>query len=127
MFGEHSKGLLYKLDPGYAVSDNSWNSGRWYDTLFATLYPLNLETGNNVAFSAMAPELLLSHRGGQLSPGVRTSPSATARSGLSRIRSTSWTFNTGNADSYSDAMPDNTTFMSVPDNGSRRQVGIATC
>ena len=42
MFGEHSKGHLYLLDPGYAVSDNCWNSGRWYDTLFATIYPVNL-------------------------------------------------------------------------------------
>lgn len=25
-----------------------------------------------------------------------------------------WTFNTGNADSYGDAMPDNTTYVTVP-------------
>ena len=51
MFGEHSKGHLFILDPGYAVSDNSWQSGRWYDTLFATMYPLNLAAGNNLAIS----------------------------------------------------------------------------
>lgn len=50
MFGEHSKGHLYLLDPGYAISDNCWNSGRWYDTLFATLYPVNLLIGNNISF-----------------------------------------------------------------------------
>ncbi len=32
-------------DPYYYVSDNSWQSGRWYDTLFATLYPMNTNLG----------------------------------------------------------------------------------
>ena len=47
IFGEQSKGHLFILDPGYAVSDSSWNSGRWYDTLFSTLYPMNLAMGNS--------------------------------------------------------------------------------
>ena len=42
MFGEHSHGKLLTYDWAYGVSDNSWNSGRWYDTLFATFYPLNV-------------------------------------------------------------------------------------
>jgi prepilin-type processing-associated H-X9-DG protein len=41
-FGEHSHGLLKKFDLSYGVSDNSWNSGRWYDTLFASYYPPNV-------------------------------------------------------------------------------------
>ncbi len=40
-FAEHSHLQMYSYDPAYAVSDNSWNSGRWYDTLFATFYPPN--------------------------------------------------------------------------------------
>ena len=71
LFGEHSKGLLYKLDPGYAVSDGCWNSGRWYDTLFATLYPLNPGNGNNTRWRHQERQLLLSHRGGQLAPRRR--------------------------------------------------------
>ncbi len=69
IFGEHSKGHLYILDPGYAVSDNSWNSGRWYDTLFATLYPLNLAIGNNIGFGGTTNASLL------LSNGCRQLPS----------------------------------------------------
>jgi prepilin-type processing-associated H-X9-DG protein len=42
MFGEHSHGKLLTNDWKYGVSDNSWNSGRWYDTLFATYYPPNV-------------------------------------------------------------------------------------
>ncbi len=41
LFGEHCHGNLLTYDTRYGVSDNSWQSGRWYDTLFATLYPLN--------------------------------------------------------------------------------------
>ena len=29
-------------DPGFALSDGQWNSGRYYDTLFATWYPPNV-------------------------------------------------------------------------------------
>ena len=46
MFSEHSKGHLFIIDPTYAVSDCSWNSGRYYDTLISTLYPMNLGMGN---------------------------------------------------------------------------------
>jgi prepilin-type processing-associated H-X9-DG protein len=42
MFGEHSHGKLLVNDWNYGVSDNSWQSGRWYDTLFATFYPPNV-------------------------------------------------------------------------------------
>jgi prepilin-type N-terminal cleavage/methylation domain-containing protein/prepilin-type processing-associated H-X9-DG protein len=48
LFGEHSKGRLYTYDPGYAVSDGGWNSGRYYDTLLTTYYPPNVGlTGTN--------------------------------------------------------------------------------
>jgi prepilin-type N-terminal cleavage/methylation domain-containing protein/prepilin-type processing-associated H-X9-DG protein len=47
MFGEHSHQNLLTYDPGYGVSDNSWFSGRWYDTLFATMYPPNLKVPTN--------------------------------------------------------------------------------
>ncbi len=45
LFGEHSHGQLLKYDPTFGVSDNSWNSGRWYDTMFATYYAPNLKPG----------------------------------------------------------------------------------
>ena len=42
IFGEHSHGILLKYDGAFGVSDNSWNSGRWYDTMFATYFPPNV-------------------------------------------------------------------------------------
>jgi len=43
MFGEHCHANLLQYDAAFGASDNSWQSGRWYDTLFATMYPLNIQ------------------------------------------------------------------------------------
>ncbi len=49
LFGEHARTNLMTYDPGFALSDSPWNSGRIYDTMFATWYPPNvgLSSGND--------------------------------------------------------------------------------
>ena len=47
LFGEHSKGNLFTYDPGFAVSDGMWNSGRYYDTMICSYYPPNVGLGGN--------------------------------------------------------------------------------
>ncbi len=39
LFGERAKALLLKVDPAFAVSDGSWNTGQYYDTMVSTFYP----------------------------------------------------------------------------------------
>ena len=39
LFAEHSHFMATLNDPYYYVSDNSWQSGRWYDTLFCHALP----------------------------------------------------------------------------------------
>ena len=42
LFGEHARTNLMTYDPGFALSDGQWNSGRPYDTMIAAWYPPNV-------------------------------------------------------------------------------------
>ncbi len=115
IFGEHAKGHLYLLDPGYAVSDNSWNSGRWYDTLFATLYPMNIGIGNNVGFGGGTNDsYYYPTDAGSYHPGGANFAFCDGSVKFIKNSISSWTFQTGNADSFGDAMPDFTTYVTIP-------------
>ena len=50
LFGEHSRFALQKAGNGYINSDCSWNSPRYYDTLFGTFYPPNPPTSKNYSY-----------------------------------------------------------------------------
>jgi prepilin-type N-terminal cleavage/methylation domain-containing protein/prepilin-type processing-associated H-X9-DG protein len=112
MFGEHSKGHLYILDPGYAVSDNSWQSGRWYDTLVCTMYPMNLGLGNTGA-PLKGASYWLPAAAGSFHPGGANFAFSDGSVHFIKNSINSWTFNTGNADSYGDALPDGTAYVTV--------------
>jgi prepilin-type N-terminal cleavage/methylation domain-containing protein/prepilin-type processing-associated H-X9-DG protein len=114
IFAEKSKGHLFILDPGYAVSDNSWQSGRYYDTLVATLYPMNLAAGNNVAFGGgTSPGYYSPTVVGGYHPGGANFAFCDGSVKFLKNSISSWSFSAGNSDSYQDAMPNGTVYTSV--------------
>ncbi len=114
LFGERAKGRLFVIDIGYCVSDSQWNVGRYFDTLVSTLYPLNIATGNNVAgLTPAGYNYYGTTSAGSYHPGGTNFGFCDGSVRFIKNSISSWTFSTGNADSYGDAMPDNTTFTAV--------------
>jgi prepilin-type N-terminal cleavage/methylation domain-containing protein/prepilin-type processing-associated H-X9-DG protein len=109
LFGEHSHFMATLNDPYYFVSDNSWQSGRWYDTLFCTLYPMNtnlqaIPAQANGPYGYYAITVANS-----LHPGGANFAFCDGSVRFIKNTISSWSFNTGNLDLNQNALPDGAT------------------
>ena len=98
LFGEHAKTNQVTYDPGFALSDGQWNSGRPYDTMVSTFYGPNpgIGTTNEGGAAAIASSGFYPYSASSQHPGGVNMAFCDGSVRFVKNTISSWSFNGAN-------------------------------
>jgi prepilin-type N-terminal cleavage/methylation domain-containing protein/prepilin-type processing-associated H-X9-DG protein len=126
LFGEKAHGLFARFNPTYQNGTTCWQTGLYFDTLLSTTYPPNVGTSSTPGLTASGFSYYYGSDATSYHPGGVNYAFSDGSVRFIKNTISSWSFATGQKDSYGDQIPDNTSFNSSnftwTNNGARQGV-----